>query len=119
MAEIEIDMSDEHERAKERVILFTNLGRVHELVEVRITNSPDGGVEINYLDSGRLVRVDMAKDGMVYVIFWDRNKVARMRRRTAEDHAGHPVGAVYDFSEEMMPALIHRIQNFLASGNDH
>ncbi len=119
MGEIEIDMSEEHERAKERVILFTNLARVHELVEQRITNSPDGGVEINYLGKGRLVRVDMAKDGMVYVIFWDRNKVARMRIRSAEDHAGHPVGAVCEFSEEMMPALIHRIQNFFASGNGH
>ena len=119
MAEIEIDVSSEHERTKERVIMLTNLARVHTLVERRITNSPDGGVEINYLDSGRLVRVDMAKDGMVYVIFWDRNKVARMRLRSADGHAGHPVGAVYEFSEEMMPALIHRIQNFLDSGKDH
>ena len=112
MAEIQIDMSPEHERAKERVILFTNLGRVHKLIEERITNSPDGGVEISYLDSDRLVRVDMAKDGMVYVILWDRHMT--------KDYVRPPIiGAVYDFSEEMMEPLIHRIQNFLASGRDH
>lgn len=119
MTEIQVNMSPEHERAKERVIQFTDLGRVHKLIEERITNSPDGGVEINYVnregDLFRLVRVDMAKDGMVYVILWDRSASARMSVQST----GHPAGAVYNFSEEMMEPLIHRIQNFLASGRDH
>ena len=112
MTEIQVNMSPEHERAKERVIQFTDLGRVHKLIEERITNSPDGGVEINYVnredDLFRLARVDMAKDGMVYVLFWDRRRLPT-----------HTFGDMYDFSEEMMPVLIHRIQNFLASGRDH
>ena len=118
MAEIEIDMSPEHERAKDRVIMFTNLALVHKLESERITNSPDGGVEINYItregDGLRLARVDMAKDGLVYVVLWNRSAIARM----SLERTGHPVGAVYSFSEEMMPALIHRIQHFLASGRD-
>lgn len=111
MAEIEIDTSPEHERAKDRVIMFTNLAVVHRLESERITNSPDGGVEINYVnregDLFRLARVDMAKDGMVYVLFWDRRRLPT-----------HTFGDMYDFSEEMMPVLILRIQDFLASGRD-
>jgi hypothetical protein len=124
-----IDTSPEHERSKERVIQFTNLGRVHKLIEERITNSPDGGVEINYVnddDEGfRLARVDMAKDGMVYVIFWDRHlkNVAGIYNPGGAKvgnvlNSLQPSGATCEFSEEMMPVLIHRIKNFLASGID-
>ncbi len=94
---------------RQRLQAFLHACREADLSSDREVDSPDGGREVIFIDTRngvRIATVDMADDGLIYLMLSNRSD------------GSEPVCDTYNYSTGFFTGLIKRIKHFLSEGND-